>query len=141
MTTQSQKSDYLVIEHLRLISNIIDRLSKFSFQIKAWNISVLGLIVVFLVNASDVDLYMTAWVILAIVIIFIILSAYYLSIEKRFKVIYENASNGNYTNYRMPSLEKPLKRFIKAFISPAVFLFYGPEVIFVVILIITSHSS
>lgn len=71
--------------HLGIIQNVIQRMASNSSQCKAWCITIVSAILVIVADKSKPDY---AWIALFPTILFLILDAYYLALEKGFRERY-----------------------------------------------------
>ena len=126
-----ERFDDNTIQYLRMIQNIIDRMSTTSAIIKGFCATIVA--GVFAISFTDIS----KWILLLTVIpilCFLILDIYYLRLEKRFRALYnavrggEKEANFDLTPPAAKSLKKEASLWI-CFKSPSVYLFYIPVVL------------
>ena len=87
-------------KHLEMIENVIERMSKNCFQLKAW-----AMTLVVAVSALSADSTNKKFIILALVPIvgFWMLDSFYLQHERKYKLLYKNVAkkNENEIDYNM----------------------------------------
>ena len=75
------------IKHLEMIEKIIERLSKNSFTLKGWGITLVVGIFALSSKTSDQKYILIAYI---PILMFWFLDSYYLRLERRYKVLYKN---------------------------------------------------
>ena len=75
------------IKHIEMIEAIIERLSKNSFQLKGWTMSLIALVGAISAQGSDKRFILLAFI---PIIGFWLLDAYYLQQERKYKQLYKN---------------------------------------------------
>ena len=73
-------------EHLKMIEDIITRMASNSFQLKGWAISLISAILVF-ANLKNETSFI--WVAVLPIIVFWILDAFYLQLERKYRELYK----------------------------------------------------
>ena len=113
--------------HLGYIQNTIERMSRCSFQSKAWNVTIVSALIA---------LYLTDIIIASIAtLLFMLLDMYYLYLERGFIKLYNLVAEIDVTervqDYSMsiPDSYKGLCSYLKAFLSVSTGLFYGAIII------------
>lgn len=127
------------IEHLKLIQEVIGRLSSYSNTIKSWTVSLITITITIGFSISDGDQIKIALLLsLGIAVLFMILDMYYYMLEKSYRNLFdfvrklseeeidfkmgvqkrENEKDGKYTNVRTCALI--------GFKSPSILLLYLP---------------
>ena len=87
-----------VIEHLKMIESVIDRLARNSFALKGWSITLVTALLIFArVNENCLFLLIG----LIPVIFFWILDSYYLRLEKRYRGLYDEVRVKDKTDFSM----------------------------------------
>lgn len=122
-------------KYLDLIEDCIKRMASNSFIFKGWSLTVVAAILA--LNHDNLQLSVFAGVGIAFVmLVFGILDAYYLSMERSFRDIYKDvvnkANDGNYGDIDWYSLKIPKPTFCKimgVFWSKSVGIFYLPVII------------
>ena len=87
-------SELARIEHLKLIQTVINRMTQCSFIIKGWTITLITAILGFSISLSN------GWIgLLALIpsMIFWVLDAYYLRLERMFRILYDNIRTADIT--------------------------------------------
>jgi hypothetical protein len=109
-------------KHLELIQSAITRMAGNSFQMKGWNVALASAAIGF---AATKDSHPRAAV-LAVVpsIVFWILDAYYLRLERAFRILYNQAVAGTAPAYSMKPSPTIWMWFV-AFFRPSVSLIHG----------------
>lgn len=86
MTTDKfEHSEQAVQTHLGILQNVIDRMATNSSSAKAWCITLVSAILVIVADKNRSSL---AWLTLIPTILFLVLDAYYLALEKGFRASY-----------------------------------------------------
>lgn len=76
------------VEHLKLIQAVVSRLAGNSFLLKGWTVTlVAGLSAL---AKADTDRAF-AWIACGVIVVFGLLDAYYLALERKFRVLYDSA--------------------------------------------------
>lgn len=81
-------------EHLKMIENIITRMANNSFQLKSWTVSLITAILIFVDLKKQVCFI---WIIFIPIIVFWVLDAYYLQLERKYRKLY-NSVQKDYVN-------------------------------------------
>lgn len=113
------------IKHLEFIQTIITRMSKNSFMIKGWTITILTAI--FLLANKDTNSCFV-FVALTPTIFFFFLDAYYLQIERKYRKLYDLVISENSVKSMslkvLPSSREDKTTFIQALFSKTIITFY-----------------
>jgi hypothetical protein len=127
--------------HIATLQGIIARMSQLSTHSKTWCIT---LVAALFVITTNLDENATLWVSILPIVLFLVMDMQYLALERRFRDIYDefvsnlhagNISEGSIFVIKPWSNWKDMTcQFFKAFISFAIFPFYG-LLIFVIALI------
>lgn len=124
-------------EYLNFLFKIIERLSNFSFQIKAWELSLLGVLAALLIN--KVKIVIVFMILLIILVFFMLLDTFYHTLEKKYRNFYEDIINNGYANY---SLKLPNKinfsDYASSLVSRSIMFFYFPQISAFIIIILIS---
>jgi hypothetical protein len=78
-------------EHLKLIQDVISRMAGNSFLLKGWSVSLVAGLSALSKAQSDRSF---AWIALGVVVMFAVLDAYYLALERAYRELYDNAIEG-----------------------------------------------
>ena len=96
-------NNYNLVEHLKLIEQQIQRMADNSFKVKNWAIVVIGGAILYWLK-EEVPRCNMIWLILLIMIatlMFWWLDAYYLTLEKAYRKLYESVQKGKETPYSL----------------------------------------
>lgn len=117
------------IKHLEMIEAIIERMGSNSFQLKGWAVTLVTVIGALSQQGTDKRYYALAFVPL---VAFWLLDAYYLQLERKYKVLYRNVKDGEVAAFEMnteiiKSTEKDAQRicFGSCLFAQAEGWFYG----------------
>ena len=126
-----------VIEHLRMIQNIISRMGNNSFLLKGWAATLMVAIYGF-VSGTNIKMIIVT---IIPIIGFWILDAYFLVLERKYRVLYDNIRNKEKTDFSMDITDlnvniKNIKKYslMYALFSKTLLVFYGAGIIFAIIL-------
>lgn len=86
-------------QHLAFIQDVITRMNSNSFSLKGLMITIIAALVALFVGNNDKVIYLT--IAFFLVLIFWFLDAYYLKMEKQYRMLYEDAVKKNVELYRM----------------------------------------
>ena len=86
------------LRHLEMIENVIQRMANNSFQLKGWAVTIVGIIGGLSANGSDKRFFLLTFVPL---IMFWFLDTFYLQLERKFGVLYDNVRVKNETDFSM----------------------------------------
>ena len=92
---QPPQMDEHTVEHLKLISQVIERMGRNSFQIKTWTVVLIAAIFALAASASPVD-YRYYLVGLLPSLIFWGLDGYFLRQERQFRALYDAVRRGEH---------------------------------------------
>ncbi len=113
------------IKHLEMIQSVINRLANNSFTLKSWTITLVVAIITFISKSEDKKYMMIVYF---PIILFMILSTYYLYLEKLFRKLYNNviAKDEDDIDFKMNIMDLPSKPklLLKSFFSITQMLFY-----------------
>ena len=88
--------------YLQMIENVINKMSSNSFLIRGWGITVISsLITVYLTHLRNKSDWYILILCLVVCILFWINDAYYLYIERKFRMLYSKAINSEVDNFAM----------------------------------------
>lgn len=126
------------LQYLDTIQHVITRMADNSFKIKNWAI---------LVNSGLLSLYFTRgrWQVLivamVITLVFFALDAYYLLLERLFRIKYNNAVAAKYTELFDMSIKLKFSQYVKVLKSPVMAFYVALFGISVSILVIRHWSN
>jgi hypothetical protein len=108
-----------------MIQAIISRLASQSTTIKGWCVTVTAALLGFGTTTTPVVALIAIYVVLA----FATLDAYYLSLERNYRTLYQHAANGHTTAWTL-TINQPRPRDIAAALrSPAIAILYGTSLL------------
>ena len=108
--------------HLHMIQAVVTRLAAHSTTIKGWAVTVSGALLGFAATASTpVVAVIAAYVVIA----FAVLDAYYLALERAYRLLYQRVAADDTTPWAM-EIERPtVKQVMTALSSTVILLLYG----------------
>ena len=112
------------IKNLEMIQSIISRMANNSFLLKGWGITIISGI--FSLNHEEMS-FAIFLLIYLIIILFWILDSYYLQLERRFRVLYDDCVKSEEINFSMKLAEPTDENnttFGQAFLSKTEMGFY-----------------
>ena len=126
-----------VVEHLKMIQAVIDRLGRTSFWVKTWSLLliVVGLI---LIAIHYVHRPYFSLILIPFVLGFWILDGYFLWQERLFRKVYDEVRLQSDTDFQMAPLkhrDKPKCSWLSAIFSVTLVIFYLIEIAFCVLYI------
>ena len=74
------------VEHLKLIETVTGRMASNSFLIKGWTVTLVAGLNAFASTKSD---HRVAWIAVGVVVVFAVLDAFYLALERSYRELYE----------------------------------------------------
>lgn len=86
------------IKHLEMIEVIIERMGNNSFQLKGWAVTLVTVIGTLSQQGADKRYFALAFLPL---LAFWLLDAYYLQLERKYKVLYRNVKDGQIEDFEM----------------------------------------
>ncbi|MBR1439252.1 MAG: hypothetical protein IJ587_12040, partial [Synergistaceae bacterium] len=89
------------IKHLEMIENIIQRIASTSFKLKGWAIVLIGLIGGIASREYNKNYLFLLLLILFPLITFCFLDAFYLQLERKYRVLYKNICDDDIENFSM----------------------------------------
>lgn len=127
-------------QHLAFIQNNISRMNQCSFQIKGWTITIVAaLLAVFAATFNNEGLGNNWYIFIAIgpTLFFWFLDSYYLSLEKKFVDMYNDAIN---ENSKVIKFEIPIEKYngckycvIKQMFSTSEIFLYGSIIVSLIV--------
>ena len=123
-----------VVEHLKMIQAVIDRLGRNSLWVKAWSLALI-VAAMALIAKHDVQ---NPYFVLALVLLvlgFGILDGYFLWQERLFRKVYDDIRIQSDTDFQMDPLKhrnKPKCNWLSAIFSVTLVIFYLLEIAFTV---------
>ena len=82
-----EKQERIYGDYFKIIQNVINRMARTSFLIKAWEITLIATIIVLTINFANVLVFGT---LIGITLIFWVLDSYYLWLEKAYRCLYDS---------------------------------------------------
>ena len=120
-----------IVEHLKIIQAVIDRLGRNSFWVKTWSLLlVIGLI---LIAIHYVHLPYFSLILIPFVLGFWILDGYFLWQERLFRQVYDEVRVQSDTDFQMDPIKhrsKPKCSWLSAIFSVTLVIFYLIEIAF-----------
>lgn len=120
------------IAHLNMLQNIISRMANNSFLVKGWSITLVAAVAALSARDSDLNFLYIAFF---PVVLFWPIDAYYLSLERCYRELYDSVANDTFSggkfSLRVKNNEGCLS-FLKSFFSLAIAPFYLVIVIMIV---------
>ncbi len=107
------------VKHLELIQGVINRMAGNSFTIKGWGTALIAAILAFLAKDGRPQY---AWIAILPTIVFWFLDAYYLSLERAYRGLYDSVRGGFVGAFTMDT--RSYTNLRKAFWSQAVWPIY-----------------
>lgn len=130
------------IVHLQFIQNIIDRMSRNSFQLKELCVTIVAALLALYVSSGN-----SRYIFVAVTpaIVFALLDAYYLLMERRFRGIYNDIiiDSGIIKPFDMPVhlYQGTRYSYVKVILSRTIFWFYLPIILTLILCGIILPSS
>ena len=131
------------IEHLKMIEAIIDRMSQNSVHLKGWAVALISVVGALSASGSDKKFMILAALPL---VAFWFLDSYYLQLERKYRILYENVRQGvvndfdmNLSNIKMDNEQAKKICFCKCLFSKTeapFYLFIGAAVGLVALMLI-----
>ena len=123
-----------VVEHLKMIQAVIDRLGRNSLWIKTWRLSLIVTATI-LIAIHYVHLPYFSLILIPFVLGFWILDGYFLWQERLFRKVYDDIRVQSDTDFQMDPLKhrnKPKCNWLSAIFSVTLVIFYLLEIAFTV---------
>jgi hypothetical protein len=120
----SEKLVDLRIAHLNMIQGIISRMSAFSASAKNFCITIIAAVVTI---SLDKGISVSGWAPVSVILIFLLVDAYYLALEKRYRALYEQVARrplSDATQLGLTAENPGLSTYFTAARSPSVGGFY-----------------
>jgi hypothetical protein len=121
------------IKHLEFIQNIISRISNISFLLKGWGITLLAAL--FALSAKDANAKFY-WISVFVLIIFWILDSYFISVERRYRMLYDQVRNRDEReidfNLNISAVKSKKTNLLACIFSKPLLFFYGSILIIVI---------
>jgi hypothetical protein len=112
--------------HLQMIQAIIARLGSQSTTVKGWCVTVTAALLGFGTSRSS---SLFAAVAMYVVFAFAVLDAYYLSLERAYRSLYDRVVDGQATDWRLKIEQPGLREVGSALASPSVGILYGASML------------
>lgn len=129
-----------VVKHLEIIQGVVNRLGHDSFLIKGWSMAVLVAGIIF-ISRNQIQ---SEWIILAFILPvlgFWVLDGYFLRKERMFIEIYNEIRQQEITDFEMnheKHANKPKCGRLSSMFSETLLVFYATEIIFVLVVFLTT---
>ena len=124
-----------VLEHLKIIQGVINRLGNNSFLVKGWSMTIIVAAMVLIAKEDVENAYFVLGLIFP-VLGFWILDGYFIRQERLFRHLYNEIRNQSDTDFNMDAQQhknKPKCRWLSVIISGTLVVFYLVEIIFTVV--------
>jgi hypothetical protein len=108
-------------EHLKMIQAVITRMAGNSFLIKGWAVSLVAGLTALAKADTDRDI---AWISCGVIVLFALLDAYYLAVERKYRKLYEDADAGRVAAYSLAANPPGVRAVLSAVGSVAIFPLY-----------------
>ena len=111
------------VEHLKLIQAVITRMAGNSFLIKGWSVTLVAGLGAIAKTQNEAGV---AWIAAGVVVVFAILDAFYLALERAYRDLYQRVAADS-PDVKLWSLKVHVgyREVVKAFDSLAVILLHG----------------
>lgn len=133
-----------IYRYLNMIQRIIDRMSKNSFQIKAWSTTIFSGVVIFIFSYSFVNIFIFI-ILLITMFLFWTLDSFYLKKERIFRALYSKIvenfhdptkrNNIKLYDLNTKKIRKGKKNLLKVMISTSEILYYSIILITTIVLL------
>ena len=123
--------DDRLLKHLDFIQATIGRLAGNSFTLKTWSAGLASVIIGLTAKDNHAEL---AWIAAIPTLAFFMLDAYFLSLERRYRELYDHVRKTESTDFSMKTNDITPPLFEESAMRPAVFFAHVP--ILVVILVV-----
>ena len=124
-----------VIKHLEMVQGVVNRLAHDSFLIKGWSMTILAAGIIFVARSQIQSAYIVLTFIIPVVG-FWTLDGYFLWQERLFRKVYDEVRKQAKTDFEMNPIkhkDKPKCSWIASMFSVTLNVFYGMEILFVLI--------
>lgn len=113
----NNKPNYDKVKHLEFIENIVKRMAENSLNMKKFCATIFMALTLFGLKGEVLNnaRFTIFGISIFIVIIFSVLDAYYLSLERAFRETYKEINNGMYTDYTIKIKGYSIKNAMKSF--------------------------
>lgn len=121
------------LKHLELIQNVINRLANNSFLIKSWSVALISGLFALATNQLNYKLIYIAYI---PVLIFWYLDAYFLYMERNYRVLYDIVRKQSSTDFTMDIREVKVSLFYglkDAFFSWSLKFFHGALLVVIIL--------
>jgi hypothetical protein len=111
-------------EHLQMIQTIIERMGRNSFLLKGWTVGLVAALIGLSAEKSNADFAIIA---ASVSLVFGLLDAYYLAVERRYRALYERVIDPDerVPDWSLNAGKVGLGDLRRAVISPTVFPLHG----------------
>lgn len=117
-------------EYLKLIQGVVERMARNSFAVKTASVTVIG---AFIGIAGTTHERPFAFAALYLLATFALLDAYYLSLERAYIALYENAVVNRAATWELRAEGPTVKDVATSLTSPSILLLHVPNMIAVVL--------
>lgn len=128
-------------KHLEFIQGVINRLASNTFLFKGWSITITCAVLAAIVATSNIKF---AWIIIGTAVVFWLVDAYYLMLERQYRQLYSEVSarEPGDIDYSMKVAGKcNIRNFMGAVMRPILLLFYGSIIVVSFCIIFFSNYS
>lgn len=123
-------------QHLAMIQGVITRMASNSFLIKGWTVTVVAGLSAFATDKSDASFALIAVV---VVVVFALLDAYYLALEKAYRDLFTtHAAQEGATEWAMEADAVRVGDIMAALSRPAVWLLHGVALVAAIVVAATA---
>lgn len=124
------------IKYLEMIQSVISRMGANSFKIKGWAITVIGALYAFWVSQNNFSIL---FLVLAVIFVFWFLDAYYLSLEREFRILYDKVvqkSEEDEIDFKMDTSKITLRRVFTTATSMILLITYGTASLITILILL-----
>lgn len=131
---------YDKVKHLEMIERVIERLSRFSFNMKSWSITLITVLVSIGNYVEEFNIIVLI-IGLFVVLSFYILNGYYLTVEKSYRNLFNYVRTENENlNFNMSINENTKEKWFYGLIRFINIGFYGFQFILLIIIFLYFNS-
>jgi hypothetical protein len=125
-----------IVRHLEITQGVVNRLASNSFSIKGWSMAILAAAILFIARSNNVYSEYLILTFLIPIFGFWLLDGYFLWQERLFRGVYDDVRQQENTDFKMnipAQLNKINNKWRDSFCSSTLGIFYGIEIIFIVV--------
>jgi hypothetical protein len=125
-----------IVRHLEITQGVVNRLASNSFSIKGWSMAILAAAILFIARSNNVYSEYLILTFLIPIFGFWLLDGYFLWQERLFRGVYDDVRQQENTDFKMnipAQLNKINNKWRDSFCSSTLGIFYGVEIIFIVV--------